>query len=67
MFQLTSVRLLSIPPAPRKIIKITPNVVFPLSSPASQSLLHKAWELFIEYLAHSSFKDFSLANCFYSG
>lgn len=30
-----------------------------LHNPHSQSLLHKAWELFIEYLAHSSFKDFA--------
>lgn len=40
---------------------------FFLHNPHSQSLLHKALELFIEYLAHSSFKDFAPANCFYWG
>lgn len=55
------------------IIKITQDVgrscrfcVFP-NNPHSRSLLHKAWEPFIEYLAHSSFKDFAPANCFYWG
>lgn len=40
---------------------------FMFNTPHSQGLLHKAWELFIEYLAHSSFKDFAPANCFYWG
>lgn len=30
-----------------------------LNTPHSPGLLHKVWELFIEYLAHSSFKDFA--------
>lgn len=30
------------------------------NTPHSPGLLHKVWELFIEYLAHSSFKDFAL-------
>lgn len=40
---------------------------FMRNTPHSPGLSHKVWELFIEYLAHSSFKDFTPANCFYWG